>query len=294
MPYWRDRNWLSITAIVCAIIFSAPIHCDFGFSLPGKICQNVSEVEVRYRDYYPFYLSSKPPQMARGRWKYQPGLLAKRITDAAKTCCPNVNVTFKWIGNVEPHKHVTLIAQREVLRSLLDKRNQSNSPQKFIFYFPEFTSGRVSEIYPYPTPFLSVLNSPGHAVVMLKSDAKRATSPGKLLAPSVPLVIVIFAAALIFGLAIWLLVSFDYMLCLFQFCRPLGVFFEWHFYQISHQFFREEAFSLETIPPKLSISSQLYNCLSLPLSRSAGIIPKSFHGRSFAVFWRDFGGLWLQ
>ena len=180
--------------------------------LPEEVCQNVSEIEVRFRDYYPYFLSGEVydnnsthfGKVSHNLGGHQNGLVAKIIIESAKSCCANVSVSFASLGDDDASYPIAFIVQSEVLRS--SHHHSSVDPKKLIFYFPEFSGKGATQVYEYPRAFLPVLKSPGHAVVMLSSDAKFGLKAIEVLGPSLPLLGLMFIAALVFGVVIWFLV----------------------------------------------------------------------------------------
>ena len=206
------RSYICLPAFaVCWLVFvPAAENIDTDFKLPEIFCQNVSEVEIRFHNYYPIYLSRKTLGKRSvndsGELEINDrSLLAEIISESVKNCCPNVTLSFVWLGANESGLSVPYLAQRAVFRHSVNRSNVD--PKKFIFYFPEFSSTGAKEIYVNPTAFLPIVKSPGHAVIMLMSEAKIGLHANEIIRPSLPLLILMFASALVFGLIVWFLVS---------------------------------------------------------------------------------------
>ena len=185
--------------------------------LPNGVCQNVSEVEIRFRNYFAFYLSretfgidSSPGENKSEIFDTKiNGIFADNIIRSAKKCCPNLTVNFVWIGgDTDAEYPISAVSQHDIFQHSFSSRKNETDPKRFVFYFPEFSTKGATNVYDFPRPFLPLLKSPGHAVVMLTSDALLGLSPDKILKPSLPLLALMFAAAIIFGIVVWFLVSF--------------------------------------------------------------------------------------
>ena len=214
--FQRGSKSASVFIMLC-MIFSR-VAGDSDFRLPFEYCQNVSEVEIRFNDYYAVYLSTSMNGKAatygvNGSEKQEVdrnGMVVRIINEAVTACCPNVNVSFVRFGNREAKYPISTLAQRDVFRYTFRPRNNTIDPKKFIFYFPEFSDKGATEVYGYPRTFLPVVRSPGHAVVMLRSEGKFGPRPWEILRPSLPLLVLLLGFALVFGLVVWFLVSSDF------------------------------------------------------------------------------------
>ena len=207
--------------IVLCVIFSwgdFSVAIDAEFKLPNEYCESVGEMEIRFRDYYPLYLSTEAygngsTHERNGSGESQPcrnGMVAKIMNESAKACCPNVNISYVSLRDTDVEYPISFLAQYEVFRHAIGTDNDTTDPKKFIFYFPEFSSKGATQVYGFSRPFLPMLKSPGHAVVMLTSEAKLGLSPSEILSPSLSLLALMFASALLFGLMVWFLVCFDF------------------------------------------------------------------------------------
>ena len=198
---------------VLLIVLWLSSTCGKKAFLPSTVCQNISGIEVRFYDYFPGYLGSYPAPVQGEEYKYNESgqggeykynEVAEILTDSARMCCGNLNVSFVWLKNTNS---VSVQIQYLVKADTLTTDNDSG---KFIFYFPEFSEKGMRQVYEYTLrrPFLPVLKSPGHAVVMRTSEAKKGVEPIKTLAPSLPLIVLLFTMATFFGIAVWFLVSY--------------------------------------------------------------------------------------
>ena len=186
--------------------------------LPSEVCQNVSEIEIRFRNYYAFYLSREAFGVASSPGEnkseifetHRNGIFADNILRSARACCPNLTVNFVWIGgDTDDESPISAVAQRDIFQHYFGSSKNKTDPNKFVFYFPEFSTKGATQVYGFPRPFLSLLKSPGHAVVMLTSDAMFGLSPNEILKPSLPLLALMFASAIIFGIMVWFLETWN-------------------------------------------------------------------------------------
>lgn len=217
------RKLATICIILCVISASAVKDFDFNqFQLPVETCGNVSNVEIRFLDYYAYYLTTKTAYengtirtVNRSSPSMVPnGSIPKILKDSANYCCPNVSIKFVWLENNDVP--ITFLAQRDVHHAIVSSYKNTIDSKKFVFYFPEFSQKDATEVYRLPRHFLPLIKSPGHAIIMLKSETKFGLTPDEILIPSVPLLAMLFTFALLFGVVVWFLVRFCYVFVLPQ------------------------------------------------------------------------------
>ena len=235
----NGRKLATMCIILCVISATSSQYSDFNeFQLPAKVCENVSNVEIRFRDYHAYYFATKTaykngtertvnlslPSMVPN------GFIPKILKDSVKYCCPNVSVKFVLLEN-STAVPVTFLAQRDVYHAVFRFYNNTMDRKKFVFYFPEFSQKDATNIYKFPRHFLPLVKSRGHAIIMLKSETKFGLTPAEVLMPSLPLLAVMFAFALLCGIVVWFLVSFHFLL-LFSFAT-IAVVTQWLVYVFS-------------------------------------------------------------
>ena len=190
---------------VLLIVLWLSSTCGAKAFLPSTVCQNISGIEVRFRDYFSVYLGSYPAPVQGEEYKYNgSGHVAQILTESARICCGNLTISFVWLNSTNSksaqiHHHVKTDIWTD------------NDSGKFIFYFPEFSEKGMRQVYEDTSrrQFLPVLKSPGYAIIMRAAEARKGVAPIKTLAPSAPLILLLLSMAMLFGVAVWFLVSYS-------------------------------------------------------------------------------------
>lgn len=194
----------SLTALlrVLLIVIWLSSYCNGDSALSSDVCQDISEIEVRFRDYFSEYLGFHTELVQGEEFKYvEHGQVVGMLTESARMCCEKMNVSFVWLGNKKDKSPIQHLVKESVFTDTDSK--------KFIFYFPEFSDKGMTQVYrdAFPRPFLPVVKSPGHAIIMRAADAKKGLSAFEILKPSAPLITLLVTLAVVFGIAVWFLVS---------------------------------------------------------------------------------------
>lgn len=183
--------------LLVALISSLTRAQDEGFA--GKeACERISKVEIRYRDYYTFYLghnftTDKVDEI--GRFYHY-------IKEALNDCCPQLDLKF-----VKENTTTELHAVDVEISALSLLTDNETIPRPFVFFFPEFAVNKEKIVYDYELQFVKLARSPGPAVVMLTPSSKNQVSVFTIFKESGPMVVFMLALSWFVGILGWVTVS---------------------------------------------------------------------------------------
>ena len=161
--------------------------------LTDSLCNRVSRVEIRYKEYFWNYLHFNET------FQRMEGIYAYLIKEAVNGCCKGVGLQF--IKENSTTKDVEELA----LHALI-KINET-VPKPFIFYYPEFAANKEKIVYDFELKFVKLSRSAGHAAVMLRPKSKKKVSLVYVLTESLPMLLMMLTMSWCVGILGWIAVS---------------------------------------------------------------------------------------
>ena len=157
-------------------------------------CNRISDVEIRYKDYYPNYLGFNLTTQSVDTQ----GMFYSYIKVAVNECCHFMDVSFKKLNRTELEVvDLALVALGE---------NYDEVPRPFVFYFPEFIASNDRVVYDYDLQFIKLERSSGQAVVMLTPESKKQVSMFYIFKESTPMLAMMLAMSWLVGILGWITV----------------------------------------------------------------------------------------
>lgn len=181
--------------VFCVSILISCLSQAQSESQAGVTCLRVSNVEIRYKDYFGFYLAFN--QTTQTVDKY--GFFYHYITNAVNACCNFMDVNFTYINSSESN-----IEQLALHRLSPD---DALAPRPFIFYFPEFATGKEKDVYDFELPFVKLSRSPGQAALMVEPESKKKIGLFYIVVESGPMLAMMLTMSWFIGILGWITVS---------------------------------------------------------------------------------------
>jgi F0F1-type ATP synthase membrane subunit c/vacuolar-type H+-ATPase subunit K len=157
-------------------------------------CNRVSNVEIRYKDYFEIYLGFNRTSQSVG----EDSFFYNYIKAAVNECCNFMDLNFTKLNSSE------MEVEEIALWALV---NDTAIPRPFVFYFPEFATGKEKIVYDFELSFIKLSRSPGQAVIMLKPDSKEQVSLFHIFKESTPMLAMMLAMSWLVGILGWIAVS---------------------------------------------------------------------------------------
>ena len=167
----------------------------------SELCDNISKIIVRYRDYYNIFLG----QNSTTKEVEKSGAFYQYITKAVPNCCRNLTVEFIYENATE------LDTVELVMANLTSSKRE---PRPFVFYFPEFTDTREKYVYDFELNFVKLASSSGQAAVMydpggFTAKQRDLDTVTKIVKSSGLLMMLMLTLSWLFGILGWVTVSFS-------------------------------------------------------------------------------------
>ena len=182
------HHFLAVTILLSSI---CQAHSK---SEAGEACNRVSNVEIRYKDYFDYYLGFNRTTQTVSKI----GLFYHYIKHAVNECCNYMDVNFTYINASESNiEHLAL-----------DRLAPDNSsgPRPFVFYFPEFAASKEKSVYDFELPFVKLSRSAGQALLMLKPESKKKVGLFYIAVESGPMLAMMLAMSWFIGILGWITV----------------------------------------------------------------------------------------
>ena len=181
--------------VFCVAILTSCLCQAQSESEAGEACLGVSNVEIRYKDYFSFYLGFNHTT----KTIVKDGLFYNYINEAVNACCNFMDVNFTYINTS------TSNIEELALNRLSD--DDRIAPRPFVFYFPEFATSREKDVYDFELPFVKLSRSAGQAAVMLEPGSKRKLGLFYIVVESGPMLVMMLAMSWFIGILGWITVS---------------------------------------------------------------------------------------
>jgi hypothetical protein len=161
-----------------------------------RACNRVSNVEIRYKDYFGIYLGFNRTSQSVD----EDSLFYNYTKAAVNECCHFMDLNFTKLNSSE-------MEVEELALTAMSNGNDTAIPRPFVFYFPEFATSKEKIVYDYELSFIKLSRSPGQAVIMLKPESKEQVSLFYIVKESAPMLAMMLAMSWLVGILGWIAVS---------------------------------------------------------------------------------------
>ena len=164
--------------------------------LEKEICDRISNVEIRYKDYYDVYLQYNEATQSVGNVS----AFYVYITSAVEGCCQGMPLNFTRLNSSKSD------IEESALNALPTEDNTS-IPRPFVFYFPEFAANKEKIVYDFELTFVKLARSPGQALLMLTPESKQKVSFFHIFKESGAMLATMLTMSWFVGILGWITVS---------------------------------------------------------------------------------------
>ena len=177
---------------VCLLLLVGCLPSSFGHM--GKACSLLTRVEFHFKSYFDFYFDQTSTTNS--------GLLYDTIKGALKLCCPGAIIQFLPLSHTKE-------SIQEIVTKVKGGDNSFHSQGIVKLYYPEFADEVTTDVYDGTTPFLRLLKSSGHAIIMVKPPPKERVFVGEIIVKSSAILMFLITFAWIIGILAWATVSYQ-------------------------------------------------------------------------------------